>query len=1058
MHPAPYQAMALGRQGDDVVIVISEPPPSLGRAELIAAVREAFGDSLREIGYYRVPTGLDGWLEDLVLRVGSAGEPDVQVISGQSMQPWSVPLAVADRMRLLHALLYATTDGFWLDDINRDSPSVAIDELRVPPSSLQRWLANSTLVWQPLDAASAPMPNARLNAASEPGAYARSDGLVALVLPQRADLATVEPIFRRFAVASDLLLGAARRGARGPLVLLARARRLPLSVLPPLRFETFASLARNTNDELAQSYERRRIFAGKIRSGEHQGLDWAPILLSAQLDDSEFGTLLNQADQMLKSWSQHGDVHYYAFNDDDFHYPTPSTFPFVDQAASDYFAQRYGTASLLFNWNTENLGAIVEFPDQEILAVDRTAALPILYVPANVLIDPADDSAAEPSAAAARALEQRAQSDAAAWAIRGRDYFARLGEPVLVRVVQNVTMAQALRSFFTPPQEAVQTRVARSERVAAAMQREAAAWIEQVISGGVRVPPPARAQIDALRTGRSNSELAELIAFPQRADQRLIRERRQYMRLRARAEEAARDFMAMGTGASVPAELRNIDAQIETARARVRARCQVLHGTFTLPGGRARCSYSLPANLPEDAQVRQRLDEVDGLIGRRNVRAGEIVDEARQRVGRAIIASNHQLSVHNATVDLINRIAALGETLQGSSGGADLDHVLRTAVQAGGSVPSEGSIRTPSVVLSRHGLQPESIGGHNIGLIVPRARVSNAVRLPRRVPEGAVEAEAPLTQSDAAVAIMRGNPAAAAPPAPLAPGEGTLLARMRAAAQGEAGRVARGEAAGQASRTAVMQAAAECRCDVLVRRFGDDSILMVRTGPPQSVQQVPMKSGLIEALAGPPRPGRVEFQDFPRASVDSIRDTLDRMASGASGRGGGRGRNIAGLFERGSSGEGRSTILLGGPNRRAEVLEVSDASARTALRSMVNPRGAADFATPEAWRARFGNAGLDGEGTRIIVDFPLLPNGNVRGIGVRILNAAGDMPTRILARIRVWMGARPAASTPLEQTILALRQEIRGELSGGADVDFYFGETSQVIRVAETGTGASVGG
>jgi hypothetical protein len=86
-------------------------------------------------------------------------------------------------------------------------------------------------------------------------------------------------------------------------VLFGRQRQISLGVLPPLRFENLQAFARNQTDHVAQSYERRRIFAGRVTVGKYAIWDWAPILLSPQLDDNKFGTLLNLADQILKSWS-----------------------------------------------------------------------------------------------------------------------------------------------------------------------------------------------------------------------------------------------------------------------------------------------------------------------------------------------------------------------------------------------------------------------------------------------------------------------------------------------------------------------------------------------------------------------------------------------------------------------------------------------------------------------------------------------------------------------------------------------------------------------------------
>ena len=57
------------------------------------------------------------------------------------------------------------------------------------------------------------------------------------------------------------------------------------------------------------------------------GKDYAPILLSDELWHTEYGNILNVTDQMLKSWSENGDVEYHTFT-----YPKPLDWAFNDGA------------------------------------------------------------------------------------------------------------------------------------------------------------------------------------------------------------------------------------------------------------------------------------------------------------------------------------------------------------------------------------------------------------------------------------------------------------------------------------------------------------------------------------------------------------------------------------------------------------------------------------------------------------------------------------------------------------------------------------------------------
>ena len=161
-------------------------------------------------------------------------------------------------------------------------------------------------------------------------------GLVAWSLPRGARLDGHRARARQFAVDSDLILGAV--ATKEQVAILGRER-LTTSVrlLPPLRVETLEMLAAAGTGHLAQSYERTRVFAGRFDDKR----DWAPIYLSPELLDTEYGSLLNITDQMLKSWSSNGMIKYEAF-----HYPDPATWPFP-KPAINYL----GTSELTFNWS-----------------------------------------------------------------------------------------------------------------------------------------------------------------------------------------------------------------------------------------------------------------------------------------------------------------------------------------------------------------------------------------------------------------------------------------------------------------------------------------------------------------------------------------------------------------------------------------------------------------------------------------------------------------------------------------------------------------------------------
>jgi hypothetical protein len=187
-----------------------------------------------------------------------------------------------------------------------------------------------------------------------------------------------------------------------------RERIVPVSLLPPLRVETILLLASVKENELGQSYERNHFFAGRTS----QGLDWAPIYLSDALIDTEYGSLLNITDQLLKSWSAYGQKEYVNFR-----YPKPDKFPFpkplIEYAKAD---------AVTYNWNTKGAGYSVKMRGYDVFAWNRTGALPVDYL---------GESNAE-----LRAAEET-----------GYSYFASLNDPNLARVVQYAEMYQIFRHY-----------------------------------------------------------------------------------------------------------------------------------------------------------------------------------------------------------------------------------------------------------------------------------------------------------------------------------------------------------------------------------------------------------------------------------------------------------------------------------------------------------------------------------------------------------------------------------------------------------------------------------
>ena len=246
--------------------------------------------------------------------------------------------------------------------------------------------------------------------------YSSDPGFVAWILPKKGmNNKDFNRYARIFALDSDLILGAIK--ALDCVAIIGRERTTPVETLPPMRVETMRMLAQTAKSELSQSYERNHLFAGK----EDTGWDLAPILLSDELWHTEYGSILNVTDQMLKSWSENGQINYYEFG-----YTHPTDWAFENGALSDL-----GTNKLTYNWNTAGAGYVVEGDTDcpyDIYALNRTGSLPVSYIPGDTDKISVDDQVYQ--------FEEKAY-----------DFFSNLSSPELVKVAEYAALYQIFTNF-----------------------------------------------------------------------------------------------------------------------------------------------------------------------------------------------------------------------------------------------------------------------------------------------------------------------------------------------------------------------------------------------------------------------------------------------------------------------------------------------------------------------------------------------------------------------------------------------------------------------------------
>jgi hypothetical protein len=377
-------------------VIVTEPPPHVS-----AASAKAFLGA-RALQILSTPMGHDGHVSDIVLEL-----------------PAQSPEELEERLTSLSSYLFGSAQGDYVLSLPVAPLATRANadlDLSVGAEDLRRWLFDERLALRP-EFGGATTTAQELSATTAEGLFvSEPGGLVVWAVPHGADLGQHALECRRWSLRSDLVLG----GVAGDksVLIVGRERVLPVDQFPPLRVEEVLRLATVAASELQQSYERNHPLAGRFAPERR---DWAPILLSAELIDTEFGSLLNITDQLLKSWSESGAIEY-----ENFDYPAPSKYPF-DKPLSALLE----ASTLTFNWNTGGVGYEIAWPDGvRVFALHRTGALPVTYIP----------SGADELSAAALEAARTSEDKAYGW-------FAASGDVHLARVVQYTALFQLFRAF-----------------------------------------------------------------------------------------------------------------------------------------------------------------------------------------------------------------------------------------------------------------------------------------------------------------------------------------------------------------------------------------------------------------------------------------------------------------------------------------------------------------------------------------------------------------------------------------------------------------------------------
>ena len=667
-HPYPYQSFASARlKGGRVLLVASEPPPDVSHGQAIGLFMDLFADRAPRVATRRWLTGADGYVEDLLVEFDAPEMKSNDLLEAPTLR---------DRVALLGLAWYGTSYGVDVEPIQHERlkrTAAIAPNLHVTAAELRTWLSDIAISWSAIEDENTVFGTwAELASAGSIGAFRSTDGtLVLLTFPKALldnsrGLQTLKAAFRRYAAASDATVGAV--WTDGQVAFIGRGRTHSLTQIPPLRFETFSLLAAQRSDTLSQSYERANAMAGKLINADF--VDWAPIYLSPALQDTEFGSLLDITDQMLKSWSEAGHIDYLYFD-----YPLrPDHFPFDRPLSEEVRAeQKNSSTSVLFNWNTTGSAVVLNDGTQKLLTVHSLGSLPITY---GSELEPGGPT----TTGHLTVFEEKAYA-----------YFSDLGDPSLARVVQYTLMYQTFRAIAPP--EGTTGRAALpngpSSPGADVLIRATRTFLAKLESGHIEPPADwpisghdlaegidaARTKLTALRSHQpdmSLDRLAILLADPRRDDPVFTSQQRQ---LSAGAE-------------TLSAAERRLKTDEEAFQARAGALKSEMQGYLG--------AHSKDETL---ARFRTRVDELK--------RRKEDLDQRRAALQEKFAPYEQLAADHNeveAFREALNSIVMASQDLR----------PVRTAYSQANAHDVDGWIHTPSFVTSQNSQTIESVGGHNL--------------------------------------------------------------------------------------------------------------------------------------------------------------------------------------------------------------------------------------------------------------------------------------------------------------------------------------------------------
>jgi len=447
-------------EGKSFVLIYSEPPPAFDKTAYNALFRSTFrGYKTSEL--LSGGLGYNGSRSDFVIELDYAG-----IQGGRT--------AFDQDLAKLSTTIFGTPGGaspLRIEEIISSSASNQGRPARISAQVLRAWLLEGDAIslFSPETASRHTL--SELLGSGETGRFISTDGsLVVLLVNTGQALGTSDIASTRlFAIDSDFVLGGFVDKATKRVAIVARGRQLSRVAFPPLRVEDILNVITTADDDLAQSYDRTFPGAGRVTIGTTNITgDWAPSYLSADLINTEFGSLLNQADAVLKSQSLSDTIRYEGFQIDaiaDPPYPEGVFAKLRNEGAVD---------SLIFNFNTVGAGHwLIEDGKPDVFALNRLGSFSVTYSPSSY---------GQASLSVGAAAVADAETKYTAW-------FDASTNAALTRTVQYMAIYQLFNAARATGIQPYGDRSVRFETIGASLKGTVAQQLDRCIEQATRTDP-----------------------------------------------------------------------------------------------------------------------------------------------------------------------------------------------------------------------------------------------------------------------------------------------------------------------------------------------------------------------------------------------------------------------------------------------------------------------------------------------------------------------------------------------------------------------------------------